>query len=121
MRETMASTIHYLPKQAAVRVTKMQDRPEERRVVMSKSKFIFLLVLTALFFKTPAFAQENQGTPEQRAACLPDAFRLCSSYIPDPTLVESCLRQKNLNSALRADQCSGEALPREEDRVLTKE
>ena len=25
----MTSTIHYLPKQAAVRVTKMQDRPEE--------------------------------------------------------------------------------------------
>jgi hypothetical protein len=62
--------------------------------VMSKSKFLFLLVLTALFFKTPAFAQENQGTPEQRAACSPDAFRLCSSYFPDPTLVESCLRQK---------------------------
>jgi len=41
-----------------------------------------------------ASAQENQGTPEQRAACAPDAFRLCSSYIPDPTGVEACLRQR---------------------------
>ncbi|MGY8706780.1 hypothetical protein RAD16_13655 [Bradyrhizobium sp. 18BD] len=38
------------------------------------------------------FAQENRGTPEQRAACTPDAFRLCSAYIPDPTGVEACLR-----------------------------
>jgi hypothetical protein len=62
--------------------------------VMPRSKFLFLVVLTALSFKTPAFSQENQGTPEQRAACSPDAFRLCGSYIPDPTSVESCLRQK---------------------------
>ena len=31
--------------------------------------------------------------PEQRAACAPDAFRLCAGYIPDPTKVEQCLRQ----------------------------
>lgn len=41
-----------------------------------------------------AVAQENRGTPEQRAACTPDAFRLCSAYIPDPTAVEACLRFK---------------------------
>jgi hypothetical protein len=40
-------------------------------------------------------AQENQGTAEQRAACAADAFRLCSSYIPDPAEVASCLRQKH--------------------------
>ena len=39
-----------------------------------------------------AFAQESRGTPEQRAACTPDAFRLCSAYIPDPSGVEACLR-----------------------------
>ncbi|WP_229189048.1 MULTISPECIES: hypothetical protein [Bradyrhizobium] len=39
-----------------------------------------------------ASAQENRGTPEQRAACAPDAFRLCSVYIPDPSGVEACLR-----------------------------
>ena len=41
-----------------------------------------------------AFAEENRSAPWQRAACAPDAFRLCSSVIPDAAKVESCLRQK---------------------------
>lgn len=51
-----------------------------------------------------ASAQENQGTAEQRAACTPDAFRLCSAYIPDPSAVEACLRQRkpNLSEACKA-------------------
>ncbi|SFP55742.1 hypothetical protein SAMN05216330_108125 [Bradyrhizobium sp. Ghvi] len=50
-----------------------------------------------------ASAQENQGTAEQRAACTPDAFRLCSAYIPDPSGVEACLRQQksSLSQACR--------------------
>ena len=61
--------------------------------MMSKSNCVFAAALTALLGATTAFAQD-QGTPEQRAACAPDAFRLCSSYIPDPGRVESCLRQQ---------------------------
>ena len=41
--------------------------------------------LAVLLCATTASAQENRGTPEQRAACAPDAFRLCVGYIPDPT------------------------------------
>ncbi len=52
-----------------------------------------IAVLAVLFCATAAFAQENRGTPEQGAACAPDAFRFCSTYIPDPTGVEQCLRQ----------------------------
>jgi hypothetical protein len=44
------------------------------------------------FGSAAGFAQENRGTPEQRAACTSDAFRLCSAYIPDPSGVEACLR-----------------------------
>ena len=44
--------------------------------------------LAVLLCATTASAQENRGTPEQRAACAPDAFRLCVGYIPDPTSVE---------------------------------
>jgi hypothetical protein len=44
----------------------------------------FLLLLPTL-----AFAQ---GTQQQREACTPDAFRLCSAYMPDPNNVEACLR-----------------------------
>ena len=61
-------------------------------------------VLAAVFSATAAFAQDNRGTPEQRAACTPDAFRLCSSYIPDPGSVEQCLKQNksNLSEACRS-------------------
>ena len=60
--------------------------------------------LAVLLCATTASAQENRGTPEQRAACAPDAFRLCLGYIPDPTSVEQCLRQNisDLGNACRA-------------------
>ena len=51
---------------------------------------------------TAASAQDNRGTPEQRAACTPDAFRLCAGYIPDAAGVELCLRQ---NRAALTDAC----------------
>ncbi|SFJ44916.1 hypothetical protein [Bradyrhizobium sp. Gha] len=54
---------------------------------------LFAAVAVALS-SAAASAQENQGTAEQRAACTPDAFRLCSAYIPDPSGVEACLRQR---------------------------
>jgi hypothetical protein len=60
--------------------------------------------LAVLLCATSASAQENRGTPKQRAACAPDAFRLCLGYIPDPNSVEQCLRQNisNLGNACRA-------------------
>jgi hypothetical protein len=33
-----------------------------------------------------------QGTPEQRAACTGDAFRLCSSEIPSVAKVTACMK-----------------------------
>jgi hypothetical protein len=57
--------------------------------------------LALLLCATTASAQESRGNPEQRAACAPDAFRLCVGYIPDPTSVEQCLRQ-NSSDACRA-------------------
>jgi hypothetical protein len=61
-------------------------------------------ILAALLCTTTAFAQDNQGSAEQRAACTPDAFRLCSRYIPDAASVESCLgRSKtDLSDACRS-------------------
>jgi hypothetical protein len=54
-------------------------------------------VVAALLCATTALAQENRGTPEQRAACAPDAFMLCAGSIPDPARVEQCLRQSKLD------------------------
>ncbi|MTV16232.1 hypothetical protein FDV58_09900 [Bradyrhizobium elkanii] len=67
-------------------------------------KYTLVVMLAASLGNAAAFAQENRGTPEQRAACAPDAFRLCLSYIPDPTNVEACLRQREsaLSDACRA-------------------
>jgi hypothetical protein len=67
-------------------------------------KYTLVVMLAALFGNGITFAQENRGTPEQRAACAPDAFRLCASYFPDTTSVEACLRQRksDLSEACRA-------------------
>lgn len=67
-------------------------------------KYTLVVMLAAMFGNGTAVAEENRGTPEQRAACAPDAFRLCLSYIPDATNVEACLRQKEsaLSDACRA-------------------
>ena len=69
-----------------------------------KPSFRSIAILLAFASATAAGAQENRGTPEQRAACAPDAFRLCSSFIPDPSSVERCLRQNksDLSGACRA-------------------
>ena len=60
--------------------------------------------LAVLLCVTTASAQENRGTPEQRAACAPDAFRFCVGYIPDPARVEYCLRRNmsDLSDACRS-------------------
>jgi len=75
----------------------------EKGFDMFKNRLVLaLLVLVAS--GAAAFAQEDRGTAEQRAACTSDAFRLCAGYIPDPTNVEACLRQRksDLNEACRA-------------------
>jgi len=33
-----------------------------------------------------------QGTPEQRAACTGDAFRLCAAEIPDVPRITACMK-----------------------------
>jgi hypothetical protein len=70
--------------------------------MISKSNCLSIAVAATFLCATSVFAQDNRGTPEQRAACAPDAFRLCASYIPDPTRVEHCLRQ---NKSELSDAC----------------
>jgi hypothetical protein len=71
--------------------------------MISKIRRRCIALVAALLCATTASAQENRGTAEQRAACAPDAFRLCAGYIPDPTRVEQCLRQSkpDLSDACR--------------------
>jgi hypothetical protein len=69
----------------------MKDQLEKG---MKMSKYAIVILAAAMLSSTASTAQERRGTAEQRAACAPDAFKLCSSYIPDPTKVENCLRLK---------------------------
>ena len=61
-----------------------------------------LLGLALTFASWPAAAQ--QWTPEQRAACEPDAMRLCQPYMPDINRVRACMvhYRRYLSPACRA-------------------
>ncbi len=61
---------------------------------MIRFNFRFSVAALAVLCSTAAFAQDYQGSADQRAACTPDAFRLCASYIPNATKVEMCLRTR---------------------------
>lgn len=63
-----------------------------------------ILLATALTLTTVASAGAFEVTAEQRAACMPDAFRLCSAEIPDVGRVLACMKAKqaSLGSACRA-------------------
>jgi hypothetical protein len=50
------------------------------------------LIGTALVVLASSSAALAQGTPEQRSACMGDAFRLCSSEIPSVERVTACLK-----------------------------
>lgn len=48
-------------------------------------------LLFAALASVPALAQ---GTPAQRAACTPDAFRLCAGEIPNVDRITACMRRE---------------------------
>ena len=60
------------------------------RPIMTAAALPAALVGFALTFaSSPALAQ--QWNPEQRAACEPDAMRLCQQYVPDVGRVRACM------------------------------
>jgi hypothetical protein len=64
--------------------------------------FAALVACALTFAPSPAAAQ--QWSPEQRAACEPDAMRLCQQYVPDVQRVSACmsLNRRYLSPACRA-------------------
>ena len=62
-----------------------------------------LLGLALTVASSPAAAQ--QWTPEQRAACEPDAMRLCQQYVSDIGRVRACMSRyrRYLSPACRAE------------------
>ncbi len=73
-------------------------QPKLRPIVAAAA----LVGLALTFASSPAAAQ--QWTPEQRAACEPDAMRLCQPYMPDINRVRACMAhyRRYLSPACRA-------------------
>jgi hypothetical protein len=53
-----------------------------------------LTLASAVAISLASFAAHAEPTDEQRRACTPDAFRLCSSHIPDVEAITACMRAK---------------------------
>jgi hypothetical protein len=62
-----------------------------------------VLAASLMSFSAPGSAAEI-ATAEQRAACTPDAFRLCSSEIPNIPAITACMKKNfnNLSPACKA-------------------
>jgi hypothetical protein len=54
----------------------------------------YLVCLSGALFALATSPLCAQGTPEQREACTPDVFRLCGSFIPDPSAITACLKKR---------------------------
>ena len=83
-----------------------------------------LLCMTAALLSTTATpALSSQGAPEQRLACTPDVFRLCSAFIPDADKISICLKQNyaNLSDACRAAiDAGGKQPPNADDSAQSR-
>ena len=76
--------------------------PSARRNLRAVTGLSAALGFALMFASLPAAAQ--QWTPKQRAACEPDAMRLCNQYVPDVQRVSSCMSayRRYLSPACRA-------------------
>ena len=65
--------------------------------------FAAAVAISFIAFAGPADAAV-EATAEQRAACTPDAFRLCSGEIPNIPAITACMRKNrtNLSPACKA-------------------
>jgi hypothetical protein len=64
------------------------------RIWKRTSGAVLSTVLALTTWSTSSFAI---GSAEQRAACTPDVFRLCSSEIPNVDRIVACLKQQRPN------------------------
>ena len=66
------------------------------------SRLVVLALLTATI--TPALAQSGPSEAVQRQACMGDALRLCSEYVPDRDQIRDCMaaQRDQLSPSCRA-------------------
>jgi hypothetical protein len=69
-----------------------QPPPETEGAVMTKFRTALVGAAAVAALVASCSAGFAQGTPEQRAACTGDAFRFCSSEIPNVAKVTACMK-----------------------------
>jgi len=70
------------------------ERQNIGMILRLRSSLQWCVALALLSATTsPSF---SQGTLEQRMACTPDVFRLCSAFIPNADEITICLKEKNV-------------------------
>jgi hypothetical protein len=71
------------------------------RQTLCKMTCLMVVGLALSAFASTSFAV---GTAEQRAACAPDAFRLCSAEIPNVDRIIACMtvKRSSLSPACRS-------------------
>jgi hypothetical protein len=74
------------------------------RVGLSRSHVSRIFLIAVFSLSSLASAQAFEVTDQQRAACTPDAFRLCSAEMPDANRVAACMdaKQASLSAPCRA-------------------
>jgi hypothetical protein len=70
--------------------------------VISHARFKLALLLATGLAAALASSESRAYTAEQQQACSPDAFRLCSSEIPDVDRVTACMIR---NKSQLSPQC----------------
>jgi hypothetical protein len=70
--------------------------------IKSRARFRLALLLATGLGAALASGESHAYTMEQQQACTPDAFRLCSSEIPDIERVKACMVR---NKALLSSEC----------------
>jgi hypothetical protein len=63
-------------------------------------------VVVATLLASSSSAGFAQGTPEQRAACMGDVFKFCSSEVPSVPKVTACMKA---NAAKLSPACKATA------------
>ncbi len=76
-----------------------------------------IMLVVAFSAAAAASAEAGEVTAEQRAACTPDAVRLCSSEIPDVARVTACMKAKQASLSARCRAAFASASENESVRV----
>ena len=81
--------------------------------VISHARLRLALLLATALAAAVASGESHAYTFEQQQACAPDAFRLCSSEIPDVERIKSCMirNRSQLSPQCRAFFRAGRAGP----------